>query len=298
MLLSNGELFAYIFCSLLIGLDKGGVPGLAALGMSFVLSMHGAASSNVGHNLALFVPVLAFADIWAIFAYRNAISWPLIRAFVFPLGFGISAGFLLLGKLSDDVIRRSSGVALLALSVFYNFSSAIRAVMSKRRDFNRSDDISDTLPLQVEVHACNTNSAANGSGKSPFASMLFLQSSSPYSAMATVGFGFASGLLTVIANVAGPVVAVYLMSMNLQKREVNGNRAFIFVLANSVKIPCQIMIGNLHTPDVWVVLPLALFAGSVALLTEAYLIPLINQRTFERAAWFLVTLSAIKLVLL
>ena len=289
----GSPLVAYICCALLIGFDKGGVPGLAALGMSLVLTMHGAASKNVGHNLALFVPVLAFADINAIFAYRNAISWSLIRAFVFPLGFGISAGFLLLGKLSDDVIRRSSGVALLALSVFYNFSSTIRALVSKRRDFNRSDDDSDSLPLQIEVHATNGN--GNGSGKSPLLLGNILQS--PYSAVSTIGFGFASGVLTVIANVAGPVVAVYLMSMNLQKREVNANRAFIFVLANCVKIPCQIMIGNLHTPDVWVVLPLALFAGSVALLTEAYIIPLINQRTFERAAWFLVTLSAIKLVL-
>jgi uncharacterized membrane protein YfcA len=86
------------------------------------------------------------------------------------------------------------------------------------------------------------------------------------------------------------------MSLHLPKREVNGTRAFIFVLANCVKIPCQIMIGNLRTLDAVLVVPLALFAGSIALLTEAYIIPHIKQKTFEQSAWFLVTVSALKLI--
>ena len=278
------ELYTNIICSALIGLDKGGIPGLGALGMAFALSIHG--TSNAGHILALFVPVLAFADIWAIFAYRNAINMSIVKAFIFPLGFGISAGFLLLGKFSDDVIRRSAGAALLGLSLFYNFSGTLKAVFSRRRrDINRSDDDSDLLPMQIEVKpAIRTDS----SGKLV---------ATPLNILHAISFGFASGVLTVIANVAGPVVAVYLMSLHLPKREVNGTRAFIFLLANCVKIPAQVMIGNLHTPDVLLVLPLALFAGSVALLTEAYAIPYINQKTFERAAWILVTFSALKLVL-
>jgi uncharacterized membrane protein YfcA len=93
------------------------------------------------------------------------------------------------------------------------------------------------------------------------------------------------------------VVAVYLISLALPKRYINGTRALLFTMANAIKIPGQIMLGNLKIIDLNFVIPLALIAALTALMTEAYLIAHIKQTWFERVAWILVSISAIKLVL-
>lgn len=68
-------------------------------------------------------------------------------------------------------------------------------------------------------------------------------------------------------------------------------------MANAVKIPGQIILGNLTMIDINFVIPLAIVAALTALLTEAYLIAHIKQAWFERVAWIFVTISALKLVL-
>ena len=87
------------------------------------------------------------------------------------------------------------------------------------------------------------------------------------------------------------------MGLNLPKRQINGTRAFIFLLANMIKIPAQVYIGNLKFVDYLLFVPLSITAGVIALLTERFIVPKINQLVFERVAWGLVTLSALEILL-
>jgi uncharacterized membrane protein YfcA len=138
---------------------------------------------SISHSLALFVPVLAFADLGAIFAYRNSIDWSVIRKVIIPFVSGILSGFLLLGNLPDAVIRQSAGVSLLLLSACYNFSTA----MQKGLQFQKN-----VLPSNFEDEDKNLKS-------------LTPTWSTFHSFSGCVCFGYVSGLLTVVANIAGNI---------------------------------------------------------------------------------------------
>ena len=296
------ETIVFYSCAVLIGLDKGGVPGLGALGMAMVLS---ASHAGMGRTLAVFVPVLACADLWAVWAYRDAVEWRIIKVLSVPVVLGMVIGFLLVGKLPERIIRKAVGVGLLGLSLFYNISK----VMVNRKG-RPQGCIPKELTSDDEESGLIKDEAPHGRVRSNQNKMdLIAQESISHSEedytndtpMPTytwaIFYGFFTGLLTVVANVAGPLVAVYLIVMKLPKRKINGTRAWLFLLANAIKIPCQILMGNLNSPDILLVLPVALIAGVTALATETFIFPYIRQALFERASWLLVALGAIKLIL-
>jgi uncharacterized membrane protein YfcA len=273
--------------SILIGLDKGGVPGLGALGLTTVLSLAGP-----GHlarrTIGIFVPTLAVADVSAIYVYRDAVRWDIIRGMVLPMAIGMWFGFLCLGRLPDEDVRLFVGWALLVVSIAacYNsvylvFSSAsARSALYKSLSsgnvvaLSLHDDKNYELPTRSVASSCN-----------PQRSSVF----SPHVIRAFVGC--IAGLLTVIANVAGPIVAVYLVSLQLPKRQINGTRAWLFLISNACKIPGQILLGNLRLSDAGTVLPLCIAAALSTYATELYIFPRIEQRLFERLSWGSVSLA-------
>jgi uncharacterized membrane protein YfcA len=57
-------------------------------------------------------------------------------------------------------------------------------------------------------------------------------------------FGLAGGFTTMIGNAAGPVMAVYLLSMRLPKYSFVGTSAWFFLTVNYLKLPLQIFVWN------------------------------------------------------
>jgi uncharacterized membrane protein YfcA len=57
-------------------------------------------------------------------------------------------------------------------------------------------------------------------------------------------FGLAGGFTTMIGNAAGPVLAIYLLSMKLPKFGFVGTSAWFFLLINYLKLPLQIFVWN------------------------------------------------------
>lgn len=51
------------------------------------------------------------------------------------------------------------------------------------------------------------------------------------------GFGFTAGVATMVANAAGPVMSLYLLSMALPKAEFIGTGAWFFLVINLLKVP-------------------------------------------------------------
>lgn len=57
-------------------------------------------------------------------------------------------------------------------------------------------------------------------------------------------FGLAGGFTTMIGNAAGPVMAVYLLSMKLPKLSFVGTSAWFFLIVNYLKLPLQIFVWD------------------------------------------------------
>jgi hypothetical protein len=59
--------------------------------------------------------------------------------------------------------------------------------------------------------------------------------------------GFAGGFATMIGNAAGPIMAVYLLSMRLPKNSYIGTGAWFFFVINLFKIPFHIFVWGTIT---------------------------------------------------
>ncbi len=63
----------------------------------------------------------------------------------------------------------------------------------------------------------------------------------------TYPVGIVAGILTMIANAAGPVFAVYLLNMRLTKESFVGTRSWYFLLLNIFKVPFSVNLGLITT---------------------------------------------------
>jgi uncharacterized membrane protein YfcA len=106
--------------------------------------------------------------------------------------------------------------------------------------------------------------------------------------------GFTAGLTTQIANAAGPVMAIYLLAMQLPKNEYIGTGAWYFLILNWLKIVLFVWDGRITMAAVKAdvaMLPLLLL-GAVAGIVILKKIP---QQWFERIVQILALLAALKL---
>ncbi len=65
----------------------------------------------------------------------------------------------------------------------------------------------------------------------------------PKSPLFAAGLGLAAGVTTMMANVAGPIMAVYLLAMRLPKSEFIGTGAWYYLILNWFKVPFSASIG-------------------------------------------------------
>jgi uncharacterized membrane protein YfcA len=106
--------------------------------------------------------------------------------------------------------------------------------------------------------------------------------------------GVVAGFITLVANAAGPLMAIYLVSMRLPKMEYVGTAAVFFLCLNLFKVPFMVNLGliTLHSFGINLALAPAVIIGA---FVGRWLIIRINQAFFEK---LVLTLSAIGGVLL
>jgi uncharacterized membrane protein YfcA len=107
--------------------------------------------------------------------------------------------------------------------------------------------------------------------------------------------GALSGVTTMLANAAGPVMTVYLLAVGLAKYEFVGTSAWIFCIINLSKLPLSYTLGviNWHTLGFNLLLLPVVALGA---LFGRQLLKLIPQLWFE---WFLLLsafLAALRLI--
>lgn len=112
------------------------------------------------------------------------------------------------------------------------------------------------------------------------------------------GFGIAAGvtggMATMIANAAGPVIQLYLLSKRIPKMELIGISARFFLLINLLKLPMNFQLNLINrdslqlnlmlVPAVW----LGIFSGR-------YLVKKVPQRTFEMLVILFSVLAGVRL---
>jgi len=108
--------------------------------------------------------------------------------------------------------------------------------------------------------------------------------------------GVLAGFTTLVANAAGPLMAIYLLAMHLPKMEFVGTGAVFFMLLNWFKVPFMVNLGLITADSVKfnLLLAPAVLAGTFA---GRWLLTRINQKWFENLALGLSAAGAVKLLL-
>lgn len=75
-----------------------------------------------------------------------------------------------------------------------------------------------------------------------------LLSDVPHSHAFAWGMGLVAGITTMLANAAGPVIALYLLSVALPKDAFVGTSAWFFLLINLIKVPFSAQLGLITFP--------------------------------------------------
>ena len=107
--------------------------------------------------------------------------------------------------------------------------------------------------------------------------------------------GVLAGFTTLIANAAGPLMAIYLLAMRLPKMDYVGTGAVFFLLMNLFKVPFMVNLGLITWPSFQLNLLLAVpvFAGT---MVGRRILTRIDQRLFENIVLFIGAAAGVKLL--
>jgi uncharacterized membrane protein YfcA len=108
--------------------------------------------------------------------------------------------------------------------------------------------------------------------------------------------GLLAGITTMMANAAGPLVALYFVAVGLPKFEVVGTLAWFFFLINLFKMPFSAGIGVVH-PETLLLDAILVPAVLVGLFAGRWLIHRIPQRGFDILMLLFAGLASIRLIL-
>lgn len=112
-----------------------------------------------------------------------------------------------------------------------------------------------------------------------------------------IGAGLLAGFTTMIANAAGPIMAIYLLAMRLPKMIYMGTSAWYFLVLNVFKVPFSVGLGVINTSTLMVSMALAPFTILGAIIGR-WLLVRIDQRLFENLAIGLSLVAGLRLIFL
>ncbi len=109
-------------------------------------------------------------------------------------------------------------------------------------------------------------------------------------------FGLMAGFTTQVANAAGPVMSIYLLSMRLPKNAYIGSAAWYFLILNWIKIPIFIFEGRITASAFRADLAVLPMLGVGAALGIVVLSKL-PQKRFEQIIQILIVAAALKMLI-
>ncbi len=107
--------------------------------------------------------------------------------------------------------------------------------------------------------------------------------------------GGACGVTTMLANGAGPIMALYLLAIDLPKYAFVGTAAWFFLIVNLFKVPFSAGLGLIHAPSLLFNL-LLIPAVAAGTLLGRWLIAIVPQRLFEMLLLIFTVLASLRLL--
>jgi hypothetical protein len=107
--------------------------------------------------------------------------------------------------------------------------------------------------------------------------------------------GLLAGVTTMLANAAGPIMALYFLAASLPKLEFVGTSAWYFLIVNAFKVPFSARLGLIR-PDT--LLLNAALAPLIALgiLAGRWLVHRVPQRLFDVLLLAFAAIAALRLI--
>jgi hypothetical protein len=117
----------------------------------------------------------------------------------------------------------------------------------------------------------------------------------PHSQVFAWSIGLLAGMTTMLANAAGPVIAVYCLALSLPKLEIVGTTAWFFFIINAFKVPFSASLGLIR-PDT-LLLNAALIPMVLAgVLCGRWLVYRLPQRVFDLLLLGFAAVAALRLI--
>jgi uncharacterized membrane protein YfcA len=240
---SSGQWILLCTCGLLIGMSKTGLSGVGLMVVPILANAFGGRPS-----VGLLLPILIFADVFAVTWYNRHADWRHILRLI-PWAFaGIVLATLVGKSLSDLAFNR-----LLAILVI----SGIAILLWR-----------DLKPGEVKI---------------------------PSSAWFAPVLGLLGGFATMIGNAAGPVMALYLLSMRLPKNIYIGTGAWFFFIVNLSKVPLHVWSWKTITMESFLLDVLMIPAIAAGAFLGIWLVRLFPERVYRILIIVTTLLSAILL---
>ena len=274
----DGQLPTLLGIALILGLGKGGVPGLATVATAAtVLTAPSSVPGGLRFAVALQVPILAIIDVYAAWLHSTALDWPTVWLLL-PTSFvGMGLGQMIDKYMTDRGARLLVGCILLAILALRTWKD-VAAVLcprwaikhhlgeSKERKIeegkvSEDEDDEDTSTNQKEREAFLDNDAIEmhdvdiEGGKADIAhkaTAIKRTRRIPNAQSQRTDFtwacivGLIGGAATMLTNSMGPILNVYLLSVReLSPQSYIGTRAMFFCFLNMGKIPMRFMSGTL-----------------------------------------------------
>jgi uncharacterized membrane protein YfcA len=200
---------------------------------------------SVRQATGVVLPLIMVGDWIAVTVYRRHLQWRhLGRLFPWAAG-GVVLGYFAMGHFSDRTIKTLVGGIIVTLSVL-SYWHRFRS----RPAPAGADGDSGAERIHWVLGAC---------------------------------MGIVAGFTTLVANAAGPLMAIYLVAMRLPKMEYVGTTAIFFALLNLFKLPFMIRLGLVSLPSLTfdaLLVPAVL----IGLMMGRWLLTRMNQRLFEELA--------------
>ncbi len=230
-------------CGLLIGMSKTGLSGVGLMVVPILANAFGGRPS-----VGLLLPILIFADVFAVSWYNRHARWKHIFRLLPWALLGIVVATLVGKSISDLTFNR-----LLAALVLGGIGILIW------RDLR-----SDKLRI-------------------------------PESRWFAGSLGLLGGFSTMIGNAAGPVMALYLLSMRLPKNSYIGTGAWFFFIINLSKVPLHVWSWKTITLNSFFLDVLMIPAIAAGAFLGIWLVRLLPEKVYRIVVIVTTLLSALLL---
>ncbi|WP_328718056.1 sulfite exporter TauE/SafE family protein [Streptomyces sp. NBC_00247] len=270
--------------SALVGFSKTSINGANTISLAVFAAVLPAREST-----GVLLPLLIAGDVLAVLVYRRHAHWPTLLRLFPAVAVGLVAGTLFLKYAGDGAVRASIGAILLVM---------VGVTLRRRRR--------TTGPVADGERAEGGHGGEAEPGKEAGERAAGADGTAPgppgrrarNAARAQAGtYGALGGFTTMVANAAGPVMSLYLLSSGMRKLGFLGTSAWFFLIVNVTKVPFSVGLGLIDGRSLLLDAVLVLFVLPGAWLGRRC-VDRINQRLFEQIVLVATVVGGLQLLLL